>query len=86
MAGIACTNTASRLATRQLTNLYDEALEPTELKATQAALLAQMRHWMFERRHQMNTFAPGSQGQVTKPSTFISSRMRRAASPPRPII
>ena len=50
LAGIACTNTALRLATRQLTNLYDEALEPTELKATQAALLAQMRHWLFERR------------------------------------
>ena len=42
LAGIACTNTALRLATRQLTNLYDEALEPTELKATQAALLAQI--------------------------------------------
>ena len=36
LAGIACTNTALRLATRQLTNLYDEALEPTELKATHA--------------------------------------------------
>src|SRR3981189_3369536 len=33
LAGIACTNTALRLAARQLTNLYDEALEPTELKA-----------------------------------------------------
>jgi DNA-binding MarR family transcriptional regulator len=42
LAGIACTNTALRLATRQLTNLYDEALEPTELKATQAAVLAQI--------------------------------------------
>jgi DNA-binding MarR family transcriptional regulator len=42
LAGIACTNRALRLAARQLTNLYDEALEPTELKATQAALLAQI--------------------------------------------
>jgi DNA-binding MarR family transcriptional regulator len=39
---IACTHAALRRAARQLGNLYDEALSPTELKATQVALLQQI--------------------------------------------
>jgi DNA-binding MarR family transcriptional regulator len=39
---LACTNTALRLASRQLGHLYDEAVAPAGLKATQAALLSQI--------------------------------------------
>jgi DNA-binding MarR family transcriptional regulator len=39
---LACTNTALRRATRRLGQLYDEALAPIGLKATQAGLLAQI--------------------------------------------
>jgi DNA-binding MarR family transcriptional regulator len=42
LAALACTNTALRRAARQLGHLYDEALAPTGLKATQAALLGQI--------------------------------------------
>jgi DNA-binding MarR family transcriptional regulator len=38
----ACTNTSLRRAARRLGQLYDEALAPTGLKATQAGLLAQI--------------------------------------------
>ncbi len=37
---VACTNTAVRRAARRLTNLYDDALAPIGLKATQIGLLA----------------------------------------------
>jgi DNA-binding MarR family transcriptional regulator len=39
---LACTNTALRRAARQLGHLYDEAVAPTDLKATQLGLLSQI--------------------------------------------
>jgi DNA-binding MarR family transcriptional regulator len=39
MGELACTNAALRRAARRLGNLYDDALEPTGLKATQVALM-----------------------------------------------
>lgn len=39
---VACTNTALRRAARRLGNLYDEALAPISLKATQIGMLAQI--------------------------------------------
>jgi DNA-binding MarR family transcriptional regulator len=39
---LACTNTALRRAARQLTHLYDEAVAPMDLKATQLGLLSQI--------------------------------------------
>jgi DNA-binding MarR family transcriptional regulator len=41
-AELVCTNTALRLAARRLGNLYDDALAPLDLKATQVALLAEI--------------------------------------------
>lgn len=41
LAELACTNTALRRATRRLGQLYDEAVAPAGLKATQFGLLAQ---------------------------------------------
>lgn len=38
---LVCTNTALRLAARRLGNLYDEALAPVGLKATQVSLLTE---------------------------------------------
>jgi DNA-binding MarR family transcriptional regulator len=40
---LACTNTALRRAARRLGNLYDDALAPTELKATQVSLLSEIK-------------------------------------------
>ncbi|XAH22119.1 MarR family transcriptional regulator [Xylophilus sp. GW821-FHT01B05] len=42
LGGRVCTNTALRLAARRLGQLYDEALAPLELKATQLALMAEI--------------------------------------------
>ncbi len=42
LAGLPCTNTALRRAARRLGQLYDDAVSPTELKATQVGLLAQI--------------------------------------------
>ena len=42
LAGRACTNTSLRLAARRLGQLYDEALAPLDLKATQLALIAEI--------------------------------------------
>ena len=42
LGGRVCTNTALRLAARRLGQLYDEALAPLELKATQLALIAEI--------------------------------------------
>lgn len=39
---LVCTNTALRLAARRLGNLYDEALAPLGLKATQVSLLTEI--------------------------------------------
>ena len=45
LAELACTNTALRRASRRLGQLYDEALAPIDLKATQLGLLAEIdRH------------------------------------------
>lgn len=42
MLELACTNKALRRAARRLGQLYDDALAPTSLKATQVALLAEI--------------------------------------------
>jgi DNA-binding MarR family transcriptional regulator len=42
LGGRVCTNTALRLAARRLGQLYDEALAPLNLKATQLALIAEI--------------------------------------------
>ena len=42
LGGRVCTNTALRLAARRLGQLYDEALAPLDLKATQLALMAEI--------------------------------------------
>jgi DNA-binding MarR family transcriptional regulator len=42
LAELVCTNTALRRASRRLGQLYDDALAPTGLKATQVGLLAQV--------------------------------------------
>jgi DNA-binding MarR family transcriptional regulator len=42
LRGRVCTNTALRLAARRLGQLYDEALAPLDLKATQLALIFEM--------------------------------------------
>ncbi len=42
-AAVACSNAGLRRATRRLGQLYDEALAPAGLKATQFGLLAQVR-------------------------------------------
>jgi DNA-binding MarR family transcriptional regulator len=43
---LVCTNTALRRAARRLGNLYDDALAPTGLKATQLGLLAEIQRWV----------------------------------------
>lgn len=42
LAGRICTNTSVRLAARRLGQLYDEALAPLNLKATQLGLIAEI--------------------------------------------
>lgn len=42
LAGRVCTNTSLRLAARRLGQLYDEALAPLNLKATQLGLVAEI--------------------------------------------
>lgn len=42
VADLACTNTALRRAARRLGQLYDDAMGPAGLKATQAAMLAKI--------------------------------------------
>lgn len=42
LSGRVCTNTALRLAARRLGQLYDEALAPLNLKATQLALISEI--------------------------------------------
>jgi DNA-binding MarR family transcriptional regulator len=44
--GRVCTNTALRVAARRLGQLYDEALAPLGLKATQLALIAEINKLM----------------------------------------
>jgi DNA-binding MarR family transcriptional regulator len=45
VADLACTNTALRSAARRLGQLYDEAMEPSGLKATQSAVLAKIEEF-----------------------------------------
>jgi DNA-binding MarR family transcriptional regulator len=45
---IACTNTVLRRAARRLSQLYDEALAPLNLKATQNSLLTEIRRSIAE--------------------------------------
>lgn len=42
LGGRVCTNTALRLAARRLGQLYDEALAPLDLKATQVSLIVEI--------------------------------------------
>lgn len=42
---LACTNTALRRAARRLGQLYDEALAPLDLKATQIGLIAEIERF-----------------------------------------
>jgi DNA-binding MarR family transcriptional regulator len=42
LSELVCTNTALRRASRRLGQLYDDALAPTDLKATQVGLLTQI--------------------------------------------
>jgi DNA-binding MarR family transcriptional regulator len=42
LSELVCTNTALRRAARRLGNLYDDALAPLDLKATQLSLLAEI--------------------------------------------
>ena len=46
LGGRVCTNTALRLAARRLGQLYDEALAPLDLKATQLGLMAEIHKLM----------------------------------------
>jgi DNA-binding MarR family transcriptional regulator len=42
---LGCNATALRKASRRLTQLYDSALEPSGLRSTQFAILAELSHW-----------------------------------------
>jgi len=52
---LACTNTALRRAARRLGNLYDDALAPTGLKATQLGLLSEIQRWATANGAQVST-------------------------------
>jgi DNA-binding MarR family transcriptional regulator len=52
---LVCTNTALRRAARRLGQLYDEAVAPTGLKATQVGALAQMMVLHERDQHQWPT-------------------------------
>jgi DNA-binding MarR family transcriptional regulator len=45
---LACHATALRKASRRLTQLYDDALHPAELRSTQFAILATLANWRGE--------------------------------------
>jgi|ERR1700754_2114087 DNA-binding MarR family transcriptional regulator len=45
---LACTNTALRRAARRLAQLYDDALAPLDLKATQISLLAEIERFSVD--------------------------------------
>lgn len=52
LADLACTNTALRRAARRLGQLYDDAMGPAGLKATQAAVLAKIEEFSAEVPHE----------------------------------
>jgi len=66
---LACTNTALRRAARRLSNLYDDALAPLGLKATQISLLSEIERLTASNAGQ----APSLQSLATKLSIQISA-------------
>jgi DNA-binding MarR family transcriptional regulator len=66
---LACTNTALRRAARRLGNLYDDALAPLGLKATQVSLLAEMERLTTDNAGQ----APTLQDLAAKLAIQISA-------------
>ncbi len=52
IADLACTNTALRRAARRLGQLYDDAMGPAGLKATQAAMLAKIEEFSANAPHE----------------------------------
>lgn len=64
-----CTNTALRKAARRLSNLYDDALTPLGLKATQVSLLMEVRRLTEEYDGQ----APSLQRLACKLSIQLSA-------------
>jgi DNA-binding MarR family transcriptional regulator len=67
---LACTNTALRRAARRLGNLYDEALAPLGLKATQLGLLADIERLTLAAERQQ---APALQDLAAKLAIQISA-------------
>jgi DNA-binding MarR family transcriptional regulator len=65
LADLACTNTALRKAARRLGLLYDEALAPTGLKATQVGMLTQIE-LMTTRDADGSPIGPALQGLATE--------------------
>jgi DNA-binding MarR family transcriptional regulator len=66
---LACTNTALRRAARRLGNLYDDALAPLGLKATQIGLLSEIERLAAANEGK----APSLQDLATKLSIQISA-------------
>jgi DNA-binding MarR family transcriptional regulator len=66
---LACTNTALRRAARRLGNLYDDALAPLGLKATQVALLSEIERMVAANDRQ----APTLQNLAARLSIQISA-------------
>jgi DNA-binding MarR family transcriptional regulator len=66
---VACTNTAVRRAARRLGNLYDDALAPVGLKATQIGLLAEIERLAAANEGQVPTL----QDLATKLALQISA-------------
>lgn len=52
VADLACTNTALRRAARRLGQLYDDAMGPAGLKATQAAMLSNIEEFAAQSPHE----------------------------------
>ena len=68
-AELVCTNTALRRAARRLGNLYDDALAPLGLKATQVSLLAEIDRLVSANKGQ----APTLQDLAAKLAIQISA-------------
>jgi len=66
---LACTNTALRRAARRLSNLYDDALVPLGLKATQVSLLSEIERLTASNEGQ----SPSLQSLADKLSIQISA-------------
>jgi DNA-binding MarR family transcriptional regulator len=72
LAELACTNTALRRAARRLGQLYDEAVAPSGLKATQVGLLAQIVASPAEEGHEGNQPQPGPTLQALAERVVVS--------------